>query len=77
MESLGYARGNEAVIRVKDGDERVDLAQPDAADDEEPLPLADDGVHHEVEDGRGDEPALGDAAPSLEGEPKTPGSLTD
>ena len=46
-------------------------------DDDEALPVADDGVHHEVEDGRGDEPALGDAAPSLEGEPKTPGSLTD
>ena len=42
---------------------RADLAQRDAADDEEPLPLADDGVHHEVEDSGGDGPALGDAVP--------------
>ena len=56
---------------------RVRISQWDAANDEEALPLADDGVHHEFEDGGRDGPALGDAAPGLEGEPKTPGGFVD
>ena len=53
-------------LRVEDGNEGADLPEWDAADGEEALPFADDGVHHGVEDGGGDGAALGDATSRLE-----------
>ena len=76
LESLGVVGGDDAVIRIEDGDESADFAERDGLDNEKVLPLADNGAHHQVEDGGKDGAALGDAAASLEGEPKTPGGLT-
>ena len=77
MEGLGVAERDEPVVRVEDRDERADLAERDAADDEEPLPLADGGVHHKTEDGWGHRPALGDAAPGAERDPEAAGSFAN
>ena len=42
--------GDESVIRVEDGNKRVDFPERDATDDEEALSLTNDGIHHEVDD---------------------------
>ena len=69
LESLGVAGGDEPVVRVEDDDERADFSERDTMDDDKALPVADDGVHHEVEDCEGDGAALGDVVPRLEGKP--------
>ena len=75
LEKFEIADGDEPVTRVEDGNECADFAKGDAVDDEEALPLVDDGVDNETEDCRGDWPALGDPPPCLEGRPKQPATL--
>ena len=75
LEKFEIAGGDEPVIHVEDGNECADFAKGNVVDNEEALPLADDGVDNEMKDCRGDWLALGNPLPWLEGRPKQPVTL--